>query len=710
MGHSTAETEKRGALVARAPSWLTSGLSGIEGGAAPGALALAALALLWLLHFLSGLGLDALDPARRAIQLAIYFGAAALIAWRVRYEPRERIAWAAFAVALTLAGIGWLVYWAAYADAARVPYPSLADGIWLIVYAADLFAVATLRRCRDVRDVQRRDAGLALEAAAVFLIVWGLATAFALPLVTRAIDASQAAIITNFAYVVGDLTVLAAIATAFLFTGGRPGAVWGLLALAYSARAVADVFWLAETAHGIWRGGGVVDSAWTLRPLLIAAAALVPAVPRVAIRTPPRARIAIPAALVLFGAVLAGVTVVAQLPRGAALLALLATLAASASLALAVRELSLSELARRGLPTKAGPLDALTGLPPHARFQQRLAELERNPRRTFAVLLCDVVGLGAINAELGHEEGDRYLRMIGDALRRAAGIDGEAFRTGGDQFAVLVPDARSWHALLIAERISEATAARTGTRGAALSIGVAERTPGLRSDELLKRARSALEAARATRRGVVVWGPGIERETSASDGLGADTAALSTALARAVDAKDSYTRSHCETVSALCVLIASELGLSAERIAKLRTAGLLHDVGKIGIPDAILHKPGPLTDDEYEVMKSHTTIGHMIVSGAGLADEADWVLHHHERVDGRGYPDGLSGEAIPLEARIIFVADAFEAMTSDRPYRPGRPAALALEELRRHAGTQFDEACVEALAAVIERGSLPAAA
>ncbi len=707
MGFSTTETEKRGALVARAPSWLTSGLSGIEGGAAPGALALAALALLWLLHFLSGLGLDALDPARRAIQLAIYFGAATLIAWRVRYEPRERLAWAAFAVALTLGGIGWLVYWAAYADAARVPYPSLADGIWFVVYAADLFAVATLR---ERRDIYPRNVGLALEAAAVFLIVWGLATAFALPLLTRTIDASQAAIVTDFVYVVGDLTVLTAIATAFLFTGGRPGAVWGLLALAYSARAVADVFWLAETTHGTWQGGGVVDSAWTLRPLLIAAAALLPAMPRVAIRTPPRARIAIPAVLVLVGAGLAGVTVVAQLPRGAALLALLATLAASASLALAVRELSLSELARRGLPTKAGPLDALTGLPPHARFQQRLAELERNPRRTFAVLLCDVVGLGAINAELGHEEGDRYLRMIGDALRRAAGIDGEAFRTGGDQFAVLVPDARAWHALLIAERISEATAARTGTRGAALSIGVAERTHGLRSDQLLKRARSALESARATRRGVVVWGPGIERETSAKEGYGADTAALSTALARAVDAKDSYTRSHCETVSALCVLIASELGLSAERIAKLRTAGLLHDVGKIGIPDAILHKPGPLTDDEYEVMKCHTTIGHMIVSGAGLAEEADWVLHHHERVDGRGYPDGLSGEAIPLEARIIFVADAFEAMTSDRPYRPGRPAALALEELRRHAGTQFDEACVEALAAVIERGSLPAAA
>jgi HD-GYP domain-containing protein (c-di-GMP phosphodiesterase class II) len=173
------------------------------------------------------------------------------------------------------------------------------------------------------------------------------------------------------------------------------------------------------------------------------------------------------------------------------------------------------------------------------------------------------------------------------------------------------------------------------------------------------------------------------------------------ALARAVDAKDPNTKTHCEVVSGLCALIGRELRLKPQRVERLALAGLLHDVGKIAVSDEILLKPGPLTDGEFEVMKSHSAIGHRIVRDMGLGEEADWVLHHHERPDGRGYPDGLSGAAIPLESRIIFVADSFEAMISDRPYRKGRPEHEALAELERHAGTQFDPACVAALRAVI---------
>jgi HD-GYP domain-containing protein (c-di-GMP phosphodiesterase class II) len=135
----------------------------------------------------------------------------------------------------------------------------------------------------------------------------------------------------------------------------------------------------------------------------------------------------------------------------------------------------------------------------------------------------------------------------------------------------------------------------------------------------------------------------------------------------------------------------------------LRLAGLLHDVGKIGISDAILQNPGPLTPEEYDVMKTHAPIGHGIVWASDLREQAEWILHHHERVDGTGYPDGLAGDEIPLESRIILVADAFEALTSDRPYRPGRTEGAALAEIERGAGTQFDPACVDALARVLAR-------
>ncbi len=168
-----------------------------------------------------------------------------------------------------------------------------------------------------------------------------------------------------------------------------------------------------------------------------------------------------------------------------------------------------------------------------------------------------------------------------------------------------------------------------------------------------------------------------------------------------MDAKDAYTHSHCETVAELCALIATEIGMPPERVAKVRLAGLLHDVGKIGISDAILQKPGKLTTDEFEVMKTHPTLGCHIVSAAELYEEAEWILHHHERLDGCGYPDGLCGEAVPLESRIIMVADAFEAITADRPYRDRRSVGEALAELNRHAGAQFDPQCLRALERIV---------
>jgi putative nucleotidyltransferase with HDIG domain len=178
------------------------------------------------------------------------------------------------------------------------------------------------------------------------------------------------------------------------------------------------------------------------------------------------------------------------------------------------------------------------------------------------------------------------------------------------------------------------------------------------------------------------------------------------ALVAGIDAQNLHTRDHSENVAAYAVALGQALGLDPQHVVRLRRAALLHDVGKVAIPRAILEKPHNLTDAEFEHMKLHAPIGAAMLAHAGLREEAEWVRHHHERLDGRGYPDGIAGDDIPLEARIIFVADSFEAMTSDRPYRGGMSVEEAVAELRRCKGGQFEPHIVETLARLVDEGSL----
>jgi HD-GYP domain-containing protein (c-di-GMP phosphodiesterase class II) len=169
------------------------------------------------------------------------------------------------------------------------------------------------------------------------------------------------------------------------------------------------------------------------------------------------------------------------------------------------------------------------------------------------------------------------------------------------------------------------------------------------------------------------------------------------ALTAAIDAKDRYTRGHSERVSHVSTQIARAIGLSAEDVETIRIAGLVHDVGKIGVPEAVLCKQGRLTDPEFDAIKRHPQIGYGILQDIRpLKGVLPGVLHHHERWDGKGYPSGLSGESIPLQARIIAIADTFDAMSSTRSYRPAMPRDKVLAELQRCAGTQFDPALIPA--------------
>jgi putative nucleotidyltransferase with HDIG domain len=178
------------------------------------------------------------------------------------------------------------------------------------------------------------------------------------------------------------------------------------------------------------------------------------------------------------------------------------------------------------------------------------------------------------------------------------------------------------------------------------------------------------------------------------------------ALVAGIDAQNLHTRDHSENVAAYSVALGQALGLDRERVVRLRRAALLHDIGKVAIPRVLLEKPSELTEAEFEHMKLHAPIGASMLAHAGLREESEWVRHHHERFDGGGYPDGVAGQDIPLEARIIFVADSFEAMTSDRPYRGGMSVEDAVAELRRCKGGQFEPEIVETLARLVDEGSL----
>jgi diguanylate cyclase (GGDEF)-like protein/putative nucleotidyltransferase with HDIG domain len=341
--------------------------------------------------------------------------------------------------------------------------------------------------------------------------------------------------------------------------------------------------------------------------------------------------------------------------------------------------------------------DPLTGLRNHRVFHEDLArELQRSGRggASLALVLLDLDNLKTLNDTQGHQAGDQRIRELADALRASLRATDTAYRIGGDEFAVLLADADAWGAFEFTQRLHQ--------RFPGVTAGITATDTLVARDALIHDADMALLTAKRTHQRALVHTPDLEPAPDASAVDDHHTQTLAAALAHAVDAKDSYTRSHCQTVSQLSALIATELGFEGERLAELRLAGLLHDVGKIGVPDAILNKPAALTDAEYDVMKQHAVLGSEIVESAGLPKLAGWVRHHHERIDGRGYPSGLAGDEIPLESRIILVADSFEAMTSDRPYRraPGREFALA--ELRRHAGTQFDPDVVDALCRVIE--------
>jgi len=347
--------------------------------------------------------------------------------------------------------------------------------------------------------------------------------------------------------------------------------------------------------------------------------------------------------------------------------------------------------------------DPLTGLGNHRHFHERLQhDLDKAQEEGFALtlVLLDIDNFKQINDRYGHPTGDKVLAQVAARLRQG----GEAFRLGGDEFALLLARRDEHEGLSIARSIIERMSETEVEVGEVLNMSAGVATypqHGVERSELVRVADSALYLAKDQGKNTVrVYRPDvIELAELRRLAEGPDRAArlrAAASLAHAVDARDAYTGSHSYMVGELAARVAKRMGLDSESIELTRLAGSLHDLGKLAIPEEILRKPGPLNEAERLVLERHPQIGYRMLDSLGVEPVATWVLHHHERWDGHGYPEQKAGDDIPLGARILFVADAYDAMTTDRVYRGRLSHDRAIAELERCAGTQFDPDVVAA--------------
>ena len=361
---------------------------------------------------------------------------------------------------------------------------------------------------------------------------------------------------------------------------------------------------------------------------------------------------------------------------------------------------------------EAARTDALTHLKNRLALDQEVDEqlgVARRAGSDLTVVVGDLDHFKVVNDQLGHRAGDRALVRVARILASHRRAGDTVARTGGEEFTLLLPNTSEHDAYLAAERMRTAVASEFASDPVPLtfSFGVANFPDhGGSADAVIESADQALYAAKALGRNRSVI---FNREISAifapeGGGRGLDASHLPEllSLTEQLDIRDAGTVNHSRTVGRYSALIAEQLGLPADRVERIQIAGRLHDIGKIGVPNAVLQKPGPLGTREMAQVRTHPEIGAEVLAGQGLEDLRSWVIAHHERPDGRGYPAQLEDDEIPLEAKIIAVADAFEAMTSDRVYRPGIGTKAARVELLRCAGTQFDSRVIAAFLAVLD--------
>ena len=361
-------------------------------------------------------------------------------------------------------------------------------------------------------------------------------------------------------------------------------------------------------------------------------------------------------------------------------------------------------------------IDELTGLFNRRHFEERLQEeVSRHSRygEMFSILMIDLDNFKSYNDVHGHPAGDILMSQIGKILRRSVRNVDQAFRYGGDEFVVILPQTAKDDAYVVAERIRGQIAGEMEKKPISVtcSIGLASYpSDGVVGSELVEVADTALYYAKRTGGNRIYLSSKILPKPPDDGGMpGIDTRrdSLSAvyALVSAVEAKDSYTYGHSKKVNTYAVALAEAIGLSPDEVFKVSTSALLHDIGKIGIPDRVLNKEGELNEEDWKAIKAHPRLGATIIGNIpNLVPCVSSILHHHERWDGRGYPEGLKGEEIPIEARILAIADSYAVMSSARPSRPALSHEAILKELRQGAGLKYDPKLVEVFVGIVEAG------
>ena len=630
-------------------------------------------------HGLTGAGGSAVDTVvERWLYSAVLLGAAAICGARAYLVRERRVPWAVLAAGLAAWAAGD-VYWSIAVEGTPAEETiTLGDAGWLAFYPACYVALGILVRAR----VPRLPRSAWLDGLIAATAAGALGAALYLPaLIDSAAGAPPDVLVVNLAYPVGDLMLLALVVGVFTATGWHIDRMWLLFGGGLVASAVADAIYLQQIANDAYVVGGILDTLWPASVLLMAAAAWQPA-PRMseAKRGIGTLTITVMAGLVAIG--LAAYDHIVRIEHTAMALATAALILAMLRMLLAFRD-NQSMLANSQTEALT---DLLTGLGNRRKLLADLDHRLATSQRPALLVAYDLDGFKAYNDAFGHPAGDALLERLGEKLGLAVVDEGTAYRMGGDEFCVLLDDTAG-RGGRVAARAREALAEEGRGFAVGASFGAvrvpdeAETTAEALqlADQRLYRQKSERPSPARTQTRDVLLGVLRDREPEIHD--------------------------HLRSVGWLAGTVARRLGMPAEAVDDVVRGAELHDIGKMAIPDAILDKPGSLDDGEWSFIRRHTVIGEAILAATpSLVPVARLVRSSHERFDGKGYPDGLSGESIPLGARIIFACDAYDAMVSERPYAAAMSREAALDQIRRGRGTQFDAAVVSALCDAVRAG------